>query len=118
MHEVAQGQGMRNAEMLVWAGDFNYRIDATYEDAIDRIRCNDLEYLLERVCNLLTSSFSYACADPAHHTSCSSDGAAVHVDPFVSHSHAELSNSLVLHAALSAPCPVTLPPCSKEQVIV
>jgi len=110
MHEVAQGQGMRNAEMLVWAGDFNYRID--------RIRCNDLEYLLERVCNLLTSSFSYACADPAHHTSRSSGCAAVHVDPFVSHSHAELSNILVLHAALSAPCPVTLPPCSKEQVIV
>ncbi|KAL0054630.1 hypothetical protein WJX82_000216 [Trebouxia sp. C0006] len=46
--ELLQGQGMRNAEMLVWAGDFNYRIDATYEDAIDHIRCNDLEYLLER----------------------------------------------------------------------
>ena len=41
---------MRNAEMLVWAGDFNYRIEATYEDALDHIRCNDLEYLLERVC--------------------------------------------------------------------
>lgn len=51
-YEVVQGQGMRNAEMLVWAGDFNYRIDATYEDAIDHIRCNDLEYLLERVRNL------------------------------------------------------------------
>ena len=69
MHEVVQGQGMRNAEMLVWAGDFNYRIDVTYEDAIDHIRCNDLEYLLERVCNLLTSPFSSACADPAHHSS-------------------------------------------------
>ncbi len=50
---------MRNAEMLVWAGDFNYRIDATYEDAIDHIRCNDLEYLLERVRNLSTCAFSY-----------------------------------------------------------
>lgn len=44
---------MRNAEMLVWAGDFNYRIEATYEDALDHIRCNDLEYLLERVCTPL-----------------------------------------------------------------
>ena len=58
--EVMQGQGMRNAEMLVWAGDFNYRIDATYEDAIDRIRCNDLEYLLERVCKL----FLLLCVRP------------------------------------------------------
>ncbi len=40
---------MRDAEMLVWAGDFNYRIEATYEDAMDRIRGSDLEYLLERV---------------------------------------------------------------------
>ncbi len=64
VHEVVQGQGMRNAEMLVWAGDFNYRIDATYEDAIDHIRCNDLEYLLERVCNrflLLCNLFLLPC---------------------------------------------------------
>ena len=26
-----QGQGMRDAELLVWSGDFNYRIDASYE---------------------------------------------------------------------------------------
>jgi len=168
VHEVVQGQGMRNAEMLVWAGDFNYRIDATYEDAIDRIRCNDLEYLLERVCNLfllcklfllhvtssffhitssysyvtssfsyvtssfshitaffshvisffshVTSSFPYACADPGHHTSCTSFCAAVHVHLFVLHSHAELSSILVSHAALSVPCHVTLQLCSKEQV--
>ena len=40
---------MRDAEMLVWAGDFNYRIEATYEDAMDHIRNNDLDYLVERV---------------------------------------------------------------------
>lgn len=40
---------MRDAEMLVWAGDFNYRIEATYEDALERIRNNELDYLIERV---------------------------------------------------------------------
>ena len=44
-----QGQGMRDAEMLVWAGDFNYRIEASYEDAIEHIRNNDLDYLVDRV---------------------------------------------------------------------
>ena len=43
---------MRDAEMLVWAGDFNYRIEASYEDAIERIRNNDLEYLIDRVSTL------------------------------------------------------------------
>ena len=47
--EHMQGQGMRDAEMLVWAGDFNYRIEATYEDALDHIRNNDLDYLIDRV---------------------------------------------------------------------
>ena len=28
---VLQGQGMRDAELLIWSGDFNYRIDASYE---------------------------------------------------------------------------------------
>ncbi|KAL3132931.1 hypothetical protein ABBQ38_006845 [Trebouxia sp. C0009 RCD-2024] len=46
--ELFQGQGMRDAEMLVWAGDFNYRIEATYEDALERIRNNELDYLIER----------------------------------------------------------------------
>lgn len=50
-----QGQGMRDAEMLVWAGDFNYRIEASYEDALDHINRNELDWLLERV------SFGYAC---------------------------------------------------------
>ncbi len=123
---------MRNAEMLVWAGDFNYRIDATYEDAIDHIRCNDLEYLLERVRNLSTCAFSYvtssfscatsypspvscACKDSGHCTSCSSDCVVVHEHLFVPHSDPELSSILISHAALSGPCPVTLPLCSEEQ---
>ena len=43
---------MRDAEMLVWAGDFNYRIEVGYEDAMQHIRGNDLEYLLDRVSHL------------------------------------------------------------------
>jgi len=64
----------------------------------------------------VTSSFPYACADPGHHTSCSSFCAAVHVHLFVLHSHAELSSILVSHVALSVPCHVTLQLCCKEQV--
>ena len=56
---MVQGQGMRNAEMLVWAGDFNYRIESTYEDAMDRIRVNDLEYLLERVSHYRSTHLCY-----------------------------------------------------------
>ena len=40
---------MRDADMIVWAGDFNYRIEASYEDAIEHIRNNDLDYLIDRV---------------------------------------------------------------------
>ena len=52
---LLQGQGMRDAEMLVWAGDFNYRIEASYEDALDHINLNELDWLLDRV------SSGYAC---------------------------------------------------------
>ena len=40
---------MRDAEMLVWAGDFNYRIETDYDDALEHIRNNDLDYLIDRV---------------------------------------------------------------------
>ena len=52
---------MRDAEMLVWAGDFNYRVEATYEDALEHIRNNDLDYLIERVCtaSLLAAMSQY-----------------------------------------------------------
>ena len=49
MGVCVQGQGMRDAEMLVWAGDFNYRIEANYEEALEHIRNNDLDYLIDRV---------------------------------------------------------------------
>ena len=99
VHGVVQGQGMRNAEMLVWAGDFNYRIDATYEDAIDRIRCNDLEYLLERVCNLFilrcNLSLLLYVRRPRSQRKSQLWFAALHVYPFVPHSHAEVRSILV-----------------------
>lgn len=40
---------MRAAEMLVWAGDFNYRINCTYEEVKDCIRRGKLEHLLQKV---------------------------------------------------------------------
>lgn len=40
---------MRSAELLVWLGDFNYRIGCTYTEAKERIRNNQLDYLLEQV---------------------------------------------------------------------
>lgn len=42
-----QGQGMRDAELLVWLGDFNYRIDTTYEIAKENIRRNTPTSLAE-----------------------------------------------------------------------
>ncbi|KAK9799381.1 hypothetical protein WJX73_007250 [Symbiochloris irregularis] len=49
--ELVQGQGMRDAELLIWMGDFNYRIDVTYEVAKDKIRRNtpaSINELLEK----------------------------------------------------------------------
>ena len=48
---------MRDAEMLVWAGDFNYRIEVGYEAAMHHIRSNDLDYLLDRVKPLIFVPF-------------------------------------------------------------
>ncbi len=45
----AQGQGMRSAEMLVWLGDFNYRIACSYVEAKQSILLNELDRLLEQV---------------------------------------------------------------------
>lgn len=53
---------MRDAEMLVWAGDFNYRIEASYTDALHHIAQNELDWLLERVSICTTSLFgAYRC---------------------------------------------------------
>ncbi len=46
----AQGEGMRDVEMLVWAGDFNYRVDVSYADALSRIKAGQLDDLLHKVC--------------------------------------------------------------------
>lgn len=49
--------------MLVWAGDFNYRVEASYEEALARIEQNELEWLLEkaRFCKLCNyTCLSYA----------------------------------------------------------
>ena len=47
--EVVQGEGMRDAEMLVWLGDFNYRIDGAYEAVKERAIRNELSPLLKLV---------------------------------------------------------------------
>ena len=57
-----QGQGMRDADLLVWLGDFNYRIDVTYELAKEKIRRNCLDELMEQV--LLPGPASAVCDWP------------------------------------------------------
>lgn len=44
-----KGQGMRDAEMVVWLGDFNYRIDTSFENAKEKSRRKMLAELLELV---------------------------------------------------------------------
>ena len=46
---LMQGQGMRDAEMVVWLGDFNYRLDTTFENAKEKARRHMLAELLELV---------------------------------------------------------------------
>ena len=38
---------MKDAELLVWLGDFNYRIDVSYEVAKEKIRRNTRQSLDE-----------------------------------------------------------------------
>ena len=45
-----QGQGLKEMDMLVWLGDFNYRVDAEYGEAKSLVRRNDLSPLLSKVC--------------------------------------------------------------------
>lgn len=47
--EVVVGEGMRGAQMLVWLGDFNYRIDGSYEAVKEHAIRNELAPLLELV---------------------------------------------------------------------
>lgn len=45
---LCQGEGMRSAEMLVWMGDFNYRVDMEYDPAVravQRLAAGDREAL-------------------------------------------------------------------------
>lgn len=44
---IVQREGTRNAEVLIWAGDFNYRIDGVYESVKLAAQAHDLIPLLE-----------------------------------------------------------------------
>ena len=44
---------MRAAEMLVWLGDFNYRINCSYDDAKDYIQHGWIKELLAKVAILV-----------------------------------------------------------------
>jgi hypothetical protein len=44
-----QGQGMRAAEMLIWLGDFNYRVNCSYQEAKDYIQQGWIKELLAKV---------------------------------------------------------------------
>lgn len=56
---LLQGQGMRAAEMLVWLGDFNYRVNCSYEDAKDYIQHGWIKELLSKVALLACLSHLY-----------------------------------------------------------
>lgn len=45
--ETEMISGLQQAELLVWLGDFNYRVDTSYENALDHIRQNMALELLE-----------------------------------------------------------------------
>lgn len=45
---ASQGQGLREADLLVWLGDFNYRVDAHYDQAKEAVRRGDLQALLAK----------------------------------------------------------------------
>jgi hypothetical protein len=47
--EVVQGEGMREADMLLWLGDFNYRIEGGYEAVKEKAVRSELGALLELV---------------------------------------------------------------------
>ena len=46
---LLQGQGMRDAEMVIWLGDFNYRVELTFEVAKEKARRKLLTDLLAKV---------------------------------------------------------------------
>jgi hypothetical protein len=47
--------------MLVWMGDFNYRIDCIYEEAKELVRRNDLQALLAKVGFSLAQHHCMSC---------------------------------------------------------
>ena len=49
MAPLLQGQGMRDAEMVIWLGDFNYRIELSFEIAKEKARRKLLTDLLAKV---------------------------------------------------------------------
>ena len=60
---AGQGQGLKEMDMLVWLGDFNYRVDAEYGEAKGLVRRNDLSPLLSKVCTDLQAD-SYITYHP------------------------------------------------------
>ena len=64
IEELVQGEGMRGAHMLVWLGDFNYRIDGGYEAVKERAIRNELGPLLELVSPGLANSACSTTAPP------------------------------------------------------
>ena len=48
---LLQGQGMRDAEMVIWLGDFNYRVELSFEVAKEKARRKLLTDLLAKVRN-------------------------------------------------------------------
>lgn len=46
--EVGVSRGLQRAELLVWVGDFNYRVDMSYHEALEAIQQNQLREMLKK----------------------------------------------------------------------
>lgn len=46
--ELGLSRGLQRAELLVWVGDFNYRVDMSYHEALEAIEQNRLRDMLEK----------------------------------------------------------------------
>ena len=73
---ASQGQGLREADLLVWLGDFNYRVDAHYDQAKEAVRRGDLQALLAKARASFITLYPSARQQSVH--LCTTPGAPAH----------------------------------------
>ena len=43
---LSRAQGVRDADIVLWCGDLNYRVDVSYEEAMEALRAGDMRRLM------------------------------------------------------------------------